>query len=72
MPLAERTASGPKRAPERNDVPPSQGIPKTAACAPSSELTCGSRAYVRGPVNRGAASASGGWCIIGWSLRSAV
>src|SRR5919112_3501303 len=63
MPEAERTASGPKRAPERNDVPPSQGIPKTAACAPSSDATCGSRANVRGPVKRGAASASHGSCI---------
>jgi hypothetical protein len=27
IPEADRIASGPKRAPERNDVPPSQGSP---------------------------------------------
>src|SRR3954469_4485446 len=56
-------ASGPKRVPDRNEVPPSQGIPNTAAWAPSSDVTCGSRAKVRGPVKRGAASASHGWGI---------
>ena len=33
-PEADRTPSGPNRAPPRNDAPPSQGIPKTAACTP--------------------------------------
>src|SRR3954452_18292529 len=61
IPDAERTASGPNRAPDRNDVPPSQGIPKTAQSTSSKDVTWGSRANVRGPVNRGAASASGGW-----------
>src|SRR5687768_787444 len=60
MPEAERIASGPKRAPDRNDVAPSQGMPKTAAWAFSRSCTYGSRANVRGPVNRGAESASQG------------
>ncbi len=60
MPEAERIASGPNRAPPRKDAPPSHGTPNTAASAPSSELRCGRRAYVRGPVKRGALSASQG------------
>src|SRR4051794_19234742 len=56
-------ASGPKRASERNDVPPSHGIPNTAQSTPSSVARFGRRANVRGPVKRGAASASGGWWI---------
>ena len=60
IPDADRTASGPNRAPLRNDVEPSQGSPNTAASTPARSFTYGSRAYVRGPVKRGAVSASHG------------
>src|SRR5207244_12847387 len=70
MPDAERIASGPNRAPVRNDVPPSQGRPYTAASTPSNSFTQGSRAYVRGPVNRGASRAFHGSYIV--DLRSSV
>src|SRR5580658_2293445 len=60
MPLIDRTASGPNRAPERNEVDPSHGIPYTAASTPSRSVVWGSRANVRGPVNLGDSVASGG------------
>src|ERR1700683_138787 len=60
MPLIDRTASGPNRAPERNEVDPSHGIPYTAASTPSRSVVWGRRANVRGPVNLGDSVASGG------------
>ncbi len=47
---AERTASGPKRAPGRFVVPASNGIPRTATSTPSGPSATGQRANVLTPA----------------------
>ena len=50
---ALRMASGPNRAPERNDTASSVGTPTIATSTSSRLLTKGRRMNVRGPVKRG-------------------
>ena len=75
IPDADRTASGPNRAPERNEVEPSHGSPNTAASTPARSFTYGqprvrarageARRLERVPrlVQRRPAGAR---CLVGW------
>ena len=60
MTLAWRTAFGPNRPPTRYVTPVSNGTPTKATSTSSVVRTCGRRANVAGPVNRGVCSESSG------------
>src|SRR5688572_15970670 len=51
--LASRTARGPKRAPGRYVVPPSNGAPQIITSTSRGSSCCGSRRNVGTPANRG-------------------
>ena len=48
-----RISRGPSRAPERYDVPLSNGTPSIATSTPVRSVWCGSRMNVAGCANRG-------------------
>ena len=58
-----RTSFGPNRVPDRQDVPISIGMPKTATSNPAKSLADGRRMNVLGPENRARSLP-----LIGWFL----
>ena len=59
--LSARICRGPNLAPERLEVPMSNGTPTKAASSPLAEDTAGSRIMVAGPPKRGILLPPSGW-----------